>query len=316
MGQRGASQSIAAILQAFLRSRTWTQAALARELQIGVPALKKHLKALEDAGLPLERQDDHPHVYWSVPQSWFPGGVVYRGPDVEVLLRQLSRLPRSKDRERLIEIALDCLTGDRQTRASGLPRVVMVRETSEPEAEHLSVIEDSATQQRTLHCRYFSTRGSESWRNLSVQRIVSGSPVRFAAICHRDGNLKWFRVDNVLDARLDEGDPYRTVDGSALSAFLASSLDGFYEEGEPETHVFSVRHPEARWVAKNLLEGMQHTESPEGIRITVRTTGLQRLASYVVGLGAAAQIETPSLARAVAALARGALSALDRQTTA
>jgi hypothetical protein len=71
-----------------------------------------------------------------------------------------------------------------------------------------------------------------------------------------------------------------------------------------------VRNPEARWVKKNLLAGMTFERAGDGIRVTVHTSALHRLARFVVGLGAAATPETPALAREVAALAQGALDAI------
>ena len=75
MGQRSATESVAAILSAFLRSRTWKQSDLARAVDLTVPATRKRLEELQAQGVPLERSEEPPYVYWSVPSSWFPGGV-------------------------------------------------------------------------------------------------------------------------------------------------------------------------------------------------------------------------------------------------
>ena len=72
---------------------------------------------------------------------------------------------------------------------------------------------------------------------------------------------------------------------------------------------FTVRAPESKWVARNLLEGMHAEPHAGGIRVTLATSGLDRLARYVVALGAAARAETRELARAVGTIARGALEA-------
>jgi hypothetical protein len=79
VGRRSPTESIARIYQAFLRERTWTQAALTREVGIGTPALRKRLDELTTLGMPLEREEgDPPHIYWTVPRSWFPGGMLFR----------------------------------------------------------------------------------------------------------------------------------------------------------------------------------------------------------------------------------------------
>ncbi len=93
MGQRSNTETVVAILQAFLQTRTWKQADLARTIGISVAALRKHLNELSASGFPLEREDDHPHVWWSVPKGWFPGAVLFDSESVPELLRQLSRLP-------------------------------------------------------------------------------------------------------------------------------------------------------------------------------------------------------------------------------
>lgn len=53
---------------------------------------------------------------------------------------------------------------------------------------------------------------------------------------------------------------------------------------------------------------MRAEEVPGGIRVSVTTSGLRRLARYVVGLGGAAKALTPALEAAVVELAQGALA--------
>jgi len=56
---------------------------------------------------------------------------------------------------------------------------------------------------------------------------------------------------------------------------------------------------------------MQAEEVPGGIRVTVETAALKRLARFVVGLGAAAKPLTPGLEAEVTMLASGALRAIE-----
>jgi hypothetical protein len=152
---------------------------------------------------------------------------------------------------------------------------------------------------------------NEGMRHASVHRVLLGPPARFVATCHRTGELKWFRVDNVLDSKLDTAEAFREVDSKLVDAYVRASLDGFNEGGPPSKHVFFVRDPSARWVARNLIEAMQFEEVPGGIRVTVETSAIQRLARFVVGLGdAAATPLTAPLELAVAELARGALASI------
>lgn len=306
MGQKTAGESIAAIIQAFLKRRTWSQSELARQVDLGVPALRKRILDLQSAGMPLTDEKDHPHVYWSVPKNWFPGGVALEGKDVEVLLRLLSRLPRSRDRDRLIKHTLESLPGNAV--AAPPSDAVMTRTASDPEERFLDVIEDAARRRMALRFRYYSaSRGSDTWRHASVHRVVVGPPARFVAVCHRDDKLKWFRIDNVVDAAVEPEVAWRNAPPSEVDDLVASSLDGFHDPStKKERHAFFVREPEARWVAKNLLEGMRVEDEKGGIRVSAVTTAVNRLARYVVGLGDAARAETKALREEVVRLARGA----------
>jgi hypothetical protein len=118
----------------------------------------------------------------------------------------------------------------------------------------------------------------------------------------------------VSEAKLDPKEPYREADPDLVERHLRASLDGFHG-GRPEArHVFFVREPEARWVARNLLEGMDYEDVAGGIRVTVVTSALERLARYVVGLGAAGRPMTPELEVAGGELARGALEGIARRS--
>jgi predicted DNA-binding transcriptional regulator YafY len=305
VGQRSNTETIVAILKAFLDQHTWSQAALAKRVGVNPPTVHKRLIELQSNGVPLTDERDHPHVYWSVPKSWYPGGVLFTGEQVTTLLRLLSRLPKGAARNRLIESLITYLPSPQATGA------VVPAETTEREDEHLPAIEDAAAQKVALRFRYFTVAtGKEGTRHASVHRIVYGPPARFVATCHRDGALKWFRVESVSGAALDKREAFREVDSKLVDAHMRASLDGFHEGGPPVKHEFFVRDPEARWVARNLLEEMRAEDVPGGIRVTLETAALNRLARYVVGLGAAAKPKTPELEAEVAKLATGALESI------
>ena len=305
VGQRSNTETIVAILKAFLDTRTWKQADLARRVAVLPATIHKRLDELAANGVPLTIDREHPHVYWSVPKGWFPGGVVFTGDQITEVFRQLSRMPKSKARNLLIESLLRFLP----TRRVG-PEIV-AGEASAREEQYLPAVEDAATQKIALQFRYFTaTRGAESTRHASVHRVVFGLPARFLATCHRDGRLKWFRVDNASDARLDTREPFRDADPKQIDAHLRASLDGYHEGGPPTKQEFFVSDPDARWVARNLMEEMRAEEVPGGIRVAVETSAPKRLARFVGSLGAAAKPLTPVLAVEVAALARGALESI------
>ena len=307
MGQKSSTETVVAVIQAFLQRRTWSQVELAREVDVGVAALRKRLLELEARGFPLVREDDPPHVFWSVPKDWFPGGVLFTAPDALELLRHLGRLPRSAGRDRFIRRILDA--APRQERsARGEREVVIAPSATEGEQSYLPVVEDAAIRKVPLECKYFTvSRGALEWRHLSVQRVLVGPPARLLAVCHRDGALKWFRLENVQTARLDPTDHYRAADPAQVEAVIAESLDGFHQGGAPARCAFVVSGPESRWTERNLLPSMTVEPVPGGLRVVTTTAGVLRLARYVVGLGGVTRIETPELRAAVRELARGAL---------
>jgi len=305
MGTRSAGESLAAIIQAFLKRRTWTQADLARQIGVTVPAVRKRLLDLRAAGMPLEDERDATQVYWRVPKTWFPGGVALEGKDLEALVRLLGRMPKSRERDRVLHVVLDGLPG----RAP--PTAVVSPVVSGAEEKFLDAVQDAAERKKPLRFRYYSaSRGSDSLRHASVHRLLAGPPARFLATCHRDDKLKWFRVDNVFDASVDPAVAFRGATADAVDELVAGTLDGFYDPGvKKEKHTFFVREPESRWVKKNLLEGMRVEDEAKGVRIVVETTAVNRLARYVVGLGDAARAETKTLRAEVMRLACGSASA-------
>ena len=190
------------------------------------------------------------------------------------LLRLLARHPKSRARDRIIASIVE-----RLPHAASHAMPIEALTVSTREEQHLPVIEDAAKKRAPLRFHYFTaSRGREGSRFASVHRVFPGPPARFVATCHRSGGLKWFRVDNVTDASSDASEPFR------------------------------VREPEARWVARNLMSGMKADEQRDGIRVTVRTTAVDRVARWVVALGGAAECETDVLVERVAEIARAALS--------
>lgn len=307
MGKRSSTETIVEIVMAFLGNRTWSQAALADRVGISTEAVRRTLQEMSASGLPLEREEEPPHVMWSVPNGWFPGGVVLRAKDAEELLRQLARAPRTKRRDELMARILDA--SGSTTTASDARGIESPRAT-EAEESFLPVVEDAAMRRKALRMAYFAAnRGAVERRHVSVHRVMAGAAVRFVATCHRSGTLKWFRVNNVLAASLDDTEPYRACDVSEVDRLVRESVDGFHQGVEAQEERFVVRDPDARWVGRNLLDGMTSEPVAGGIRVTVKTSAPQRVARYVVGLGGAASAETEGLATLVRELARGALEA-------
>ena len=306
MGQRSTTETLAGIYQAFLAKRTWRQPDLAREVGVGVEALRRVLFELMEKGMPLERdEEERSRVFWSVPADWFPEAVLFKQEEVPELLRQLRRVPQGPGRKRLLDLVLT-----RLPRAKISDEAVVPAASKLEEEQFLDVVEQSASDRIALAMKYFTAgRGDVGDRHASVHRVLLGPPARLVATCHRTGTLKTFRVDSIVSARLDKEEPFRSADDAAVDAYLQRSVDGFHGEGTAQHLSFLVHNPDARWVKNNLPLGMKAEPVSEGIRVLVHTAALRRVAQFVVGLGASASPESPALAQEVAVLARGALEA-------
>jgi predicted DNA-binding transcriptional regulator YafY len=174
----------------------------------------------------------------------------------------------------------------------------------------LASLEDAARDQRVVEAEYFSaSRGVEGRRSLSIHRILHSGHVRVLATCHRTGALKFFRADRFRNVRARPAETFRPALEDEVESFLSTSLDWFRTSADAALCRFTVRLPEARWVRSNLPSAPFVDEPvPGGMRFEVRTTGVEPLARFVVGLGGAARAETRELQQAVAALALGALA--------
>jgi predicted DNA-binding transcriptional regulator YafY len=303
MGQRTASETLTAIIVAFWRRPVWSQADLARESGVAARTVRRHLEELSLAGWPLQREDDHPHVYWSVPKGWFPGGVPLDPEAIAALLTVLVRVPPSAARTLL----LNATTGHApQLVVDALDRVIPPR-TSEMEETLLPVLLDGLVELIPLRLQYWTaSRGSRAARTVSVQRVLLGPPTRFVAWCHTAQALRWFRLDYAASARRDESATFHGVDDAEVDTLLSESVDGFHGH-ERVLVAFFVRDPEARWVAQNLPDGLIGTSEGNGLYVEAETAGLLPAARFVVGLGAAAECRSPELATLVRELAQGAL---------
>jgi predicted DNA-binding transcriptional regulator YafY len=301
VGRRGAHESIIDVFVAFMEQRSWTQAELARRVGVGAATIRKLLSRLKEGGLPLERDEEHPHVYWSIRKGWVPGGVALTGDEVRLALRLLARAPSSKSRERLIARLL-ALSPD-------LPPP-LTNPTEQVAEDVLVAIEDAASRRLALRFDYLSGgRGTRGWRTASVHRIEYGATARFVATCHRARELRRFRVDRVLSASIDRNEPFHAIDPDALSAFVAASIDGFSGRGPAVPCAFVVVGDAARWAQSNLPSGALAIEpTDDGIRVTTKTAGIEVLARFVVGLGGAARVETEELRAEVMRLAHGSLA--------
>lgn len=311
VARRKQIDTLVGLVEAFAEEPIWKQADLARRLKVTVETLRGTLDALREAGWPVDRDEDHPHVYWVLPSNFFAGGVLLSREDALEALRLLRRLPSSQQRDRLV----DLLVAAAPPSAGFVPAASWHPLTVDPrEEETLGKVESSLGSGRAIDVRYFSaSRAVFEWRTLSVQRVAPGTPTRVCAWCHRASELRWFRLDNIADLRPSEADRV-ACDDADVEQFLEASVDGFHDGTTPSEVVFRVREPDARWVEQNLIPPMRAERIDGGIRVRVRASSLLRVARFVVGLGSAAECDTPQLDVLVSELARGALKRIATST--
>jgi len=267
--------------------------------------VRKKLIELQSAGMPLERSDEPPQVYWSVPRKWLPSAVQLDPAEVGELLRLLARLPNSATRNRIVERVVQG-----RLRTSVRPSAVVPPAQDEHEEQWLSFVEDAARRGEVLAFRYYTaTRGAMESREASPHAVLVGPPARFIATCHRSGTLKWFRVDRMHGARLTGAGAARKVEAAALAEALRTSVNGFRDGTSATEARFFVSDPDARWVAGNLPAPLAAEHAAGGIRVTGATAALVQVARFVVGLGASARAESPELRALCAEMARGSLKA-------
>lgn len=311
MGQRRSTETLFQIIASFIERPTWSQAELARELETTSETVRKHLLDLQRGGMKLVDEKDHPHVYWSVPKNWLPGAIAFKANEATDLLRLLGRAAPGALRDRLIKLTVERLASGGQTVVFDRDAIQSADAATEAEEENkLAIVEDAATQKIALKMRYYTaSKGRESWRHASVHRIDMGPRPQFVATCHRSGDLRRFRVSNVLEARLDRGEPFRASTKAALAKLDRESFGGFRDVGPVVHCAFFVRNPEASWVAKNLPDkGISAHDVDGGTRFTIDTAGVSVLARFVVGLGEVARPETKELADEIRRIAAAALA--------
>lgn len=308
MGRHSGTETAFVLVLAFMRQRTWKQADLARETGLQTKSLRVRLDELAEH-IPLEREEDHPHVYWSVPPKWMPHGLELTPEEVADLLRVLQRLPKSKLRTHLLNRVLQG-TAQRQSRTDR-PPAVLVPSLPPEEERWLATIEDAANARVALTILYKSAKEQPAeQRVVSPQRLLVGPPGRLLAECHRSGKLKWFRLVRMKSVTLLGRAEFRPRDAREVETALRLSINGFRSEGAGVDIAFHVRNPEARWAADNLPTLLAHEPAEDGIRVFGHTAALPIVARFVVGLGAAARVESSGPLRdLVCELARASLDA-------
>jgi predicted DNA-binding transcriptional regulator YafY len=291
------------IMSSFLEKRRWSQRALAARVGIGPKRLREHLRALQsDHAWPLSQTGSAQHPVWEMPTGWAPLGLFIPNRLLPDLLHILLRAPRGKARERLLERVRECVP-------SPHPDTVVTGHADPAEEDHLPLVLQAAEKKVPIWMRYWTAgRNAEETRRASIQRVLAeDAHARFLAVCHKTNELRLFRVDRIRAVRLEERVAFLTADPQHVERRISETFGGMHEGGPARELSFFVRDPEARWEQGSLPSGMKAERSVRGMRVAVKTSAPRQVARYVVGLGEAAEPESPELTQMVRQLALGAL---------
>jgi predicted DNA-binding transcriptional regulator YafY len=258
--------------------------------------------------MPLHRDEEHPYVYWSVPKSWFPGGMIFPKGSIPDLLQAIFSLPQGAARERLLQRVRDLAPNQG---ISDVASAIITHQASESEERFMPLIQHALAHKEALRIHYFTaSRGDRNSRAISIQRIVNEPRRRLVAYCHRTKALRWFRIDGILKAVPDEHTAFQRIATHEIKRFIDDSVDGFHGGSALDDLAFSVRYPEARWIRNNLLPAMSIDEdgsSQDRLRVVCGSAGALVVARFIAGLGDIAEAEGDALRHLVAKIAAGAL---------
>jgi predicted DNA-binding transcriptional regulator YafY len=304
MGRLSHTETLAKLLVAFLEHSVWKQKDLERRCGVATRSIRTRILDLQAAGIPIEREEDPPHVYYSVPKGWFPGVGGLDAVDHVQVARLVARLPRSAAREQMLTRLV--------ATAFGAP-IHVNGATVDVSDEVLTLLEDGVRRRVPIRTAYYTaSRGEHGLRTISAQRIVYGRFTRVVGYCHQSSCLKWFRGDRMTSPTVDAPATFLEVDPKTIEKFVAESLDGFSGPNAATTCTFLLREKESHWALRNWPPGSTLLVAAEsdGPHVTIHTSALDVLARHLVSLGGIVrEIQPLGLRSRVQALARESLQA-------
>ncbi len=310
MGKRDQYETVTGVIRAFADTSVWKQSELARHLSIESRHLKKVLTNLQLSGIPLQSEEDHPHVIWSVPKKWFPGGVFFDQGDWQVLVHAVLHIPDEPRRNKMLARLLNGnIIGNVNTGIERLERGLLGQPVT-PEVHHaILLVQQAVLESYPLRMEYYSaSSGKMTERSISPQKFLPEPHPRLVAYCHENEELRWFRLDNIKKVELDRTMPIFESDLGEVERFIAASPDGFHDGTDTEWS-FRISGQASAWVKGNLLSGMKVlSDRSDGMQVSVRGGALV-VARFIVSLGASAQADQPELRQLVRDLAQESLDA-------
>lgn len=289
---------------AFGASPAWGEAELAQQLGVSVRSTRRVLERLRAQGMPLLLRGCSQRRRWFVPSAWGETLGATGGEETAALLEALWELPPTPRRDGLLTRLLD---GGVESPSYHLPSAwLSSMDGSNRELQQFLL--EAAMREYPVRVRCFSGRGPVfADRPLSIQRVLVGEKTAFLALCHQSGVLGWYASEDVVSAVKLRDELYRRASRKEVATLL--------EQGPPlKLHArlaFRVRYPEARWVQRAVLPGMQIDEvnsDDQSLRVIAAQCGAVAVARFVASLGGAARAEGAALAGLVTGIAAATLS--------
>lgn len=309
MGSKSTTETPLRLLAALLEKRTWAQAELARHVEVQPQTARRCLEELVAGGVPLEREDDHPHVYWSVPKSWLPDGVNLPREHFVDLLRRLARATTQGEQDPLLKHLLDAAPSLRDL----VTRIQDAHMTGDaPLSRSVLVPLEDAWDSHAVILSYRKSKGAGvEARQCSPARFVDRYQ-HLLARCHQSGKAQRFRLDRILHVSPAVGVPYLPLDDAEINEALAGAVDGFRAPGPLVSVRFRLMGDakQVGWMLEALPEDLIVEGIPSGYLVYGETGALGKLAAKLVGYGAVVRYDDEGLREAARAVVEGAGVAL------
>lgn len=224
-----------------------------------------------------------------------------------VALRSLARMPEVAQTDVVGALIgkLESAAGEAGVGADAVDVRITSGRASGASARALEAARRALREERRLHLRYVSAADVVSEREVDPwQLLADGDQWYLRAWCHRAQDVRHFRLDRVLDARvLDVAAEHPPEQGAG----------GFHPEpelSEADPHVTLEVTSRSRWVAER-FGGVDVTDTDDGwIRLRLPVADPAWIAGLVLGLGDQVRaVEPRESAELLAARARSALAA-------
>jgi predicted DNA-binding transcriptional regulator YafY len=311
MGARSKTETALRVLAALLEQRTWAQAELARHVGVETQTVKRCMEELEAAGVPLESERDHPHVYWSVPSSWLPDGVNLPRELLVDLLRRLARATTTTEHDRLLTHLVSASPALREmvTRV----QAAHVSDGVGFSSTVMAALEDAWDSHAVVLMYRKSRRAPMEPRVCSPACFVDRHQ-HLLARCHTTGLPRRFRLDRIVQVHAAPGEDYRPLSDDEVQAQLKGAVDGFRAPGDLQSVRFRLvgAAQEVAWMLEYLPEDLEVEDLEHGFLVHGQTGALDKLAAKLVSFGAVVRYDDEGLREAAQRVVDAAGVALGR----